>query len=48
MEEFDKSEHFDNLCSDEEELVMREVIQGDAELCFLHHYLSEICPKGDI
>ena len=27
--------------------LMREVIQGDADLCYLHHYLSEVFRKGD-
>ncbi len=32
--------------SEDEELMMREVIQGDADLCYLHHYLTELyCPS---
>lgn len=34
--------------SDDEELLMSEVIQGDAELCYLHHYLSELLRPSEI
>ncbi|MBQ6882047.1 MAG: hypothetical protein IJN55_05730 [Alistipes sp.] len=34
--------------SEDEELLMREVIQGDADLCYLHHYLTELYRQGDI
>lgn len=37
----------DNGISEDEDLMMREVIQGDADLCYLHHYLSEVFRKGD-
>lgn len=45
MEEMDNSE-FSNDISDEDDLMMREVFQGDADLCYLHHYLSEVYRKG--
>ncbi len=47
MEEIDKTERSDYAISEEEELLMREVIQGDADLFYLHHYLSESFRSGD-
>ena len=47
MEDIDKNEVSDNGISEDEDLMMREVIQGDAGLCYLHHYLSEVFRKGD-
>lgn len=47
MEDIDKNEVSDNGISEDEDLMMREVIQGDAYLCYLHHYLSEVFRKGD-
>lgn len=49
MEDIDHSDvTSNNGISDDEDLMMREVIQGDADLCYLHHYLSEVFGKGDI
>ena len=47
MEDIDKNEVSDNGISEDEDLMMREVIQGDAVFCYLHHYLSEVIRKGD-
>ena len=47
MEDIDKNEVSDNGISEDEDLMMREVIQGDADLCYLHHYLPEVFRKGD-
>lgn len=47
-EDLDKSDVSNEGISDDEDLVMREVIQGDADLFYLHHYLSEVFRKGDI
>ncbi len=47
MEDIDKNEVSDNGISEDEDLLMREVIQGDADLFYLHHYLSEAFRKGD-
>ena len=47
MEDIDKNEVSDNGISEDEDLMMREVIQGDADLCYLHHYLSEVFRTGD-
>ncbi len=47
MEDIDKNEVSDDGISDEEDLLMREVIQDDAELYYLHHYLSEVFQNGD-
>ena len=47
MEDIDKNEVSDDGISDEEELLHREVIQGDADLYSLHHYLSEVFRNGD-
>ena len=47
MEDIDKNEVSDNGISEDEDLMMREVIQGDADLCYLHHYLSVVFRKGD-
>ncbi len=38
----------DNDISDDEILLMEEVIQDDADLYFLNHYLTEIFRNGDI
>ena len=48
MEDMDKDDVSNNGFSEDEDLIMREVIQGDADLCYLHHYLSEVFRKGDI
>ena len=47
MEDIDKNEVSDEGISDDEDLMMREVVQGDAGLFFLHHYLSEVFRNGD-
>lgn len=48
MEDLDKNEFSDNNgISDEEDLLMREVIQGDADLYYLHHYLTEVFRNRD-
>lgn len=47
MEDIDN----DKLCygiSDDDELLMREVFQGDHELFLLHHYLTDVLRQGDI
>ena len=48
MEDIEKNDASNEGISDDEDLMMREEIQGDADLCYLHHYLSEILRKGDI
>lgn len=45
MEDFDKNDRVSNDISDDD-LLMREVIQGEADLFYLHHYLSEVYRKG--
>ena len=47
MEDIDKNEVSDEGISDDEDLMMREGVQGDADLFFLHHYLSEVFRNGD-
>lgn len=47
MEDIDKNEVSDNGISEDEDLIKREVIQGDADLFYLHHYLSEVFRNGD-
>lgn len=47
MEDMDYEKQFSAI-SDDDELLLREVIQGDAELFMLHHYLSEVFRPGDI
>jgi len=47
MEDIDKNEVSDNGISEDEDLIKREVIQGDADLFYLHHYLWEVFRKGD-
>lgn len=47
MEDMDKNEVSDHGISEDEDLLMREVIQEDADLFYLHHYLSEVFRKGD-
>lgn len=42
MEETDH-EKLHETVDDEHELLMREVFQGDADLYYLHHYLTEMC-----
>lgn len=46
MEDIDTTEVLNNGISDDEDLMMREVIQNEPDLCFLHHYLSEVYRKG--
>jgi len=48
MEDIDHSKVSNDGISEDEELMMREVVQGDADLFFLHHYLSEVLRSGDI
>ncbi len=45
MEDIDKTD-FSNAISDDEDILLREVIQGDADLYYLHHYLTELYRKG--
>lgn len=45
MEDIDKNEVSDNGISEDEDLMMREVIQGDADLCYLHHLSLGSLPK---
>lgn len=47
MEELDKRDFTNNVLSDEEDLLMNEVIQNDSELYYLHHYLTEVFRKGE-
>lgn len=47
MEDIDKNEVSYNGISDDEDLLMREVICGEADLCYLHSYLSEVFRRGD-
>ena len=47
MEDIDKNEVSINGISEDVDPMIREVIQGDADLYYLHHYLSEIFRKGD-
>ena len=47
MEDIDKNEVSDNGISEDEDLIKREVIQGDADLFYLHQYRSEVFRKGD-
>lgn len=47
MEDLDKNEVSNNGISEDEDLMMREVIQDDTDLYYLHHYLSEVFRKGD-
>lgn len=47
MEDIDKQEVSDNAISEEEDMMMKEVIQGDADLYYLHHYLSDVLRPGD-
>ncbi len=48
MEDIDTNVFSLNGISEDEELMMREVIKDDADLYFLHHYLSESFRNGDI
>ena len=47
MEEIDKNEFSNDGISDDEDLIMREVIQGDADLFYLPPYLTQVFRKGD-
>ncbi|MDE7005429.1 hypothetical protein [uncultured Alistipes sp.] len=47
MEDIDKNEVADNAISEEEDMMMKEVIQDDADLFYLHHYLSDMLRPGD-
>lgn len=46
MEEIDTNEVSNNGISEDDDLMMREVIQDEPDLFFLHHYLSEVYRKG--
>ena len=48
MEDIDKNEVSNNGISEDEDLMMREEIQGDADLYYLQHYLTEIFRNGGI
>ncbi len=47
MEEVDTNEVSNNGISEDENLMMGEVIRDDADLYYLHHYLSEVFRNGD-
>ena len=47
MEEVDTHEVVNNGISEDENLMMGEVIRGDADLYYLHHYLSEVLQNGE-
>ena len=47
MEDIDKNEVSDEGISEDEDLMMREVVQGEEDLCFLNNYLSEVFRNGD-
>ena len=42
MEDIDNKEVSDTAISEDDELMLKEVIQDDADLYYLHHYLSEV------
>lgn len=46
MEEIDHE--VSKTALDEEELLMREVVQEDADLFYLHHYLTDLFREGEI
>ena len=48
MEEFDKRDFTNNVVSDEEDLLMNEVVHDEADLYYLHHYLTEVFRKGEV
>lgn len=47
MQELDTNDGLNDGISEDEDLMMREVIKGDADLCYLHHYLSEVFRNRD-
>lgn len=47
MEDIDKDIVFNNAISDDDESMMNAVVDGDVDLYYLNHYLSEILRKGD-
>lgn len=42
MEDMDKTEVSENANSEDDELMLNEVIQGEPDLYFLHHYLKDV------
>lgn len=46
MEDIDNGEFSNNGISEDEDLMLREVIQDEPDLFYLHHYLSEVYRKG--
>ena len=46
MEDIDHDKQLNTISDDE--LLMREVFQGDHELFLLHHYLTDVLREGDI
>lgn len=48
MEDIDKNEVSEKANSEDDELMLREVIQGEPDLYYLHHYLADVLrPAGD-
>ena len=47
MEDIDNKEVSDTAISEDDELMLKEVVQDDADLYYLHHYLSEVLQPGD-
>ena len=47
MEDIDKTDVSNTAISEDDELMLKEVIQEDADLYYLHHYLSEVLRPGD-
>lgn len=46
MEDMDTNDRVSNDIPEDEDLIMGEVVQGEPDLFFLHHYLSEVYRKG--
>ena len=47
MEDIDKNEVSDRANSEDDELMLKEVIRDEADLYYLHHYLSDVLRPAD-
>lgn len=48
MEEIDHEVSNKTTSFDDEELLMNEVVRGDADLFYLHHYLADVFRQEEI
>ena len=47
MEDIDKNEVSDSANSEDDELMLKEVIRDEADLYYLHHYPADVLRPAD-